>query len=217
MNQLGFARSHLPLILTILAGVALVYVWVFAVTAYAAEPLAFKGLLMGASEKEFRSQYPQADCLGSVDSRWCLLDRGNVERRLLRPGQVLLDSDQQDAAREVLTVGGAYVPSIEFTFINDALAKISARPHANLFATLSTALRDRYGAPASDQTEPIVTRAGVTYENRKLVWRLPGGEIRLTRYSGIVTESALTYLTPAAQAEEAAAAERARARAAKNL
>lgn len=158
--------------------------------AAADEPLSFKGLPLGAPEQELLRQYPAAKCIGDTSSRTCFLTYSD-----LAPFSVQRDPQREREAREIMTVAGAFVTSIMFTLYDDRLARIYLSPHPNLFETVSTAFMDRYGKPNSAVVEAVVTRAGVKYENRKMVWLRPGGQIWLNRYGSSVTSSSLAYVS----------------------
>jgi hypothetical protein len=74
-------------------------------------------------------------------------------------------------------------------FLDNGLSRIDLSFKPSDFTVLEAAFRERYGEPTSARDNPIKTRAGVSYNQRELLWSGNNVLIRLRRYSGRVTSS----------------------------
>lgn len=163
------------------------------------EPLAFKGLALGSTEKEALKKYPKLKCSGSPQRRSCFHfhDRTEEVRLLIacqrrgQSGDVCIKLAREESGGE--SVAGALVRSMSFRFYDGKLGTISFTIASSLFDKVSTAFLDTYGKPTADEVTPFNTKGGQTYENRELQWHLPGGNILLQRLSGRIDNSRVLY------------------------
>lgn len=161
------------------------------------DSIKFKGLALGSSEEEVLKHYPRAICSGASERRRCFAPWGDRDRPMAdkavacrRAGIVECSGRSDDA---LLTIAGVPVPFINFSFFDNALGSISLRPDAQWFDKISSAMLDAYGKPLFDETETVRTRAGVTYQNRKLTWKKPDGMIRAYRFGSSIDQSMIAY------------------------
>lgn len=186
------------------------------------EPLSFKGLQLGASsEQQMLEQYPDARCSGDK-TRSCIVLESRESQRVISVDCLSATKLDWAACTKTilpprLSVGGAYVESISFTFYDGRLGKIFMSPRSASFESSSRAMMDAYGRPQTDTVTPITNLAGAILEDRLMTWNRPGGSITLRRYSGNVNESSVLYLSTEGQARAAEEAEARRRRAAGDL
>lgn len=219
----GIARSFTSLILAVLFSVGAICLWALSAIAHAAdEPLAFKGLEMGSTEEQVKSKYPKITCTGE-QSRSCMLLPDKYER-----ARVLDDCMKRGSGAEQCfavaaektgseTIAGIGVEHIFFNFYDGLLGRISIGIPSTGFERASIALLDSLGKATSDATESVQTKAGASYEDRTLQWVSRAGTITARRYSGSISSSNITYLSPAGMARAAQDAAAARKKAAKDL
>lgn len=186
-------------------------------TAFAAdEPLSFKGLALGTGEPEVLKYYPAARCTGDAVRRMCVLGFTEASSRLRKPDGSL-DTDAVGRLKTSMSVGGAGVVRIVFTLRDDKLESILLSPVAAQFDNMAAAITKRYGKPASDESMPLVARAGVQLENRKMAWTFTDGMIRVARYGSTIDESTVGVHSIDALKRMTGDAAEARKRAAKDL
>jgi len=197
--------------------------WLVAVSCFGQEPLSFKGLQLGVAAKdELLKLYPDATCPGSGDLCWFIWEqamRDDSHERLMRRRPDTSEARQEALARfnQQASVAGARATEIYFSLHDGRLHNVRATPPSSSWSIVSQAFIDRYGKPLIDESSVIQTRAGVKYENRKLVWLVGGGQIAVERYSGDVTKSSLAWMTDAHMARLKERGEQSRAKAAKDL
>lgn len=63
------------------------------------------------------------------------------------------------------------------------------------FASVMTALSEKFGKPTLVETPQIQTRAGATFENTTFVWRIGDGEIKGEKFGGSLDSSWVHYTT----------------------
>lgn len=160
--------------------------------ALANEPLALKGLPLGATLAEVQKSYPSAKCPGGDKATVCIASYEIASRDLVgRPGF----PDSLEAVKKEMSVAGANMRTIMFHLHEGALERISMMPSPDSFEQVARAITDRYGPPASDESSVVRTKAGVEHTNRTIYWRLGGGFIRYARFGSSVDRSSLTYST----------------------
>lgn len=179
------------------------------------EPLTFKGLPLGATEREVVERYPILDCSGDPARRRCFAFQKYALDKVRRPGEGVDVAFKR--LREMMSVAGYAAAYMSFTFYEDKLGLISLTIPAKAFSNVSTAYQDRYGPPTSDRTSTITTRAGAVLENREVTWVRADGTINLARYSSNIDESRIMYVSPAGVEYLNAEEEQRRAKAAKSL
>lgn len=185
----------------------------------AEEPLAFKGLAPGASKEEILRRYPRADCFATL----CIMDHEKALRDMTHERAISgklgtpIDHAAMEELSQQMSVGGVSARTIIFTLYDGKLGRISMKPRSASWGRLSQAFVDRYGKPDFDESSPIRTRAGVAYENRKMRWVQPGGQIWLERYGSTIDDSSVIYLSDDAIARLKQEANRSREKAAKDF
>lgn len=182
--------------------------------ALANEPLALKGLPLGATLADVQRSYPSAKCPGDDKATMCIASYEITSRDLVgRPGY----PDSLEAVNKEMSVAGANMRTIMFHLHEGALERISMMPSPDVFEKVSTALIDRYGVPTSDESSIVRTKAGVEHTNRVIYWKLGGGFIRYSRFGSSVRNSSLTYSTYEALERMKRRAEESRKKAASDL
>ena len=166
--------------------------------AFAWAPVAFQGLQLGASEDELRRMFPLVSCHTRIkarteserrDRRLCVLGWDAQSRRLAT------ESGSIREFRHSVSIAGVGVSYVFFSLRDGKVTRISLHPHSSSFDRVSAALLDRYGKPTSEDIEAVRIRSGGIYENRKLRWIFPDGQIVLHRYGGSADHSSLVYLS----------------------
>ena len=150
------------------------------------EPLAFKGLQIGATQADVQKRYPQAQCT-SADA--CLLNYKEIVEG--KYGYI-----NQTGLRESMTVAAIPVDEIFFGFAAGRLDLILIVFAPTHFQVVAAALRDKYGAPSDGKVVPMITGIGVSVNNQQLHWAHGGGHVSATQFLNNLTESGLLYNSP---------------------
>jgi len=152
----------------------LVVAW--AATAWAAEPLGFKGNTLGASSASI-TQDPRFDC------------------RVVRTPT----ADQVCSLRpkEQETIAGAQVDSLYYFYDRARLTGITLTLPESQFQAVAQALEAKYGTPQI-HSEQIKNLKGHTFENRTLTWRQGDTRLQAQRYAGRLDQSLIRFSDEAA-------------------
>lgn len=167
----------------------------------AEEPLAFKGIAIGASEKEVVKKYPRLSCRGEPARRMCVqASSENQQSKLLsaciRAGRSPAECRQEvNEALDVETVASVPIRYMQFRFHDDKLGLIYLVTPAAEFNRVAGAFLDRYGKPAKDEEWALAPKGGKRVQNREFRWLFPSGTIRLTRWSAQANNSSVLYLS----------------------
>jgi hypothetical protein len=167
----------------------------------AEEPFAFKGLAIGATEEEVVKKYPKLSCRGEPARRSCFQASNEKEHNKLlssciRGGQSPAACRRKvDEELEVETVASVPIRYMLFRFHDDKLGLVSLVTPAAEFNKVASAFLDRYGKPAKDEAWAFTPKGGKTIQNREFRWLVPGGTIRVTRWSAQVNDSSVMYLS----------------------
>ena len=137
--------------------------------AQANEPLAFKGMTLGAPATAI-TQDPRFDC-----------------RNVKTPTADLVCTLRP---KQLETLAGAPLISLYYFFDRARLTGVTANLPESQFETVRTALETKYGI-ATIHTETIKTLSGKSFENRTLSWQASHGKLELQRYAGQVNRSLL--------------------------
>lgn len=180
----------------------LLFLVLAAATASAAEePLAFKGLAMGATEEEVVKKYPKLSCRGEPARRSCFQVWNEKEHSKLL-SSCIRDGESPAACRqkvneglEAETVASVPIRYMLFRFHDNQLGLISLVTPAAEFGKVASAYLDRYGKPAKDEAWAFAPKGGKAIQNREFRWLLPAGTIRVTRWSAQVNGSSVMYLS----------------------
>ena len=180
----------------------LLFLGVVAAAASAAEePLAFKGVAIGASEEEVVKKYPRLSCRGEPARRMCVQASSENQRSKLlaaciRGGQSPTACRQEvSEALEVETVASVPIKYMQFRFHDDTLGLIYLVTSAADFNKVAGAFLDRYGKPAKDEAWAFTPKGGKSLQNREFRWLFPAGTIRVTRWSAQANDSSVMYLS----------------------
>lgn len=147
----------------------------------------FKGVLFGASEKEFTGELSGYSCRTlskeskRIGDRYCSVAG--------KPGMTSMPA---------LSPAGTYagVPAnVSAFFYNDKFALADIKFFSDEFETVLGALTERYGQPDSLTREPVQTPMGATYENVKGKWQRREVILTVERFGSNVNESRVTYST----------------------
>ena len=189
----------------------LLCVWCFG--AGAQVPLSFKGLPLGASESEVTKKYTKLRCVGDEAARSCYFYRdahhASAAARIMENcfKEKIGSANDCLALGEVQsggdTIAGYVVLHMNFRFLGGELSAISLHIHANGFLSLSVAIGDVYGRPASDTTSIISNRAGAKFEDRTVIWSSDAGQIVLRRYGAGLDTSTVRFSNAADAANRA--------------
>ena len=167
----------------------------------AEEPLAFKGVAIGASEEEVVKKYPRLSCGGEPDRRMCVQassenQQGKLLASCIRRGQSPTACRQEvNEALEVETVASVPIKHMRFRFHDDKLGLIYLVTPAAEFNKVAGAFLDRYGKPAKDEAWAFRPKGGKSFQNREFRWLFPAGTIRVTRWSAQANDSSVMYLS----------------------
>jgi hypothetical protein len=136
-------------------------------TAWAAEPLGFKGITLGSAITRI-SQDPRFDC-----------------RMVPTP-----TADQICTLRhnEEETIAGVNVIALYYFYDRARLTGITISLPEARFEAVAKALRDKYGAPQVE-VETVKNAKGEAFENRTLSWRQGEGLLQAERYAGRLDRS----------------------------
>jgi len=152
--------------------------WLLTTWVYGAdEPLAYKGLPLGASEADVLKVYPYALCVGRSESRSCFLTIEDYMRQhklsdCPRSGSPGADECTKRWIEQRPSIAGAPVSLANFDFADGKLVSIRLTIQSSSFERISTALTDVYGRPSVDTKSPITNRAGAVFEDRETAWQL---------------------------------------------
>jgi len=140
------------------------------------EPLAFKGIALGAPVTTIASD-PRYDCR---------VTRAPAADRIcsLRP-------------QEQETMAGAPVNSIFWFFYRGKLTSISMNIDERHFNQVVAALQAKYG-PGETRSEPVKNLKGARFDNHIHAWRQAGGSLVAQRYAGRLDKSSIRYADEAA-------------------
>jgi hypothetical protein len=167
----------------------------------AEEPLAFKGLAIGATEEEVVKKYPKLSCRGEPARRSCSQASNEKERSKLlssciRGGESPAACRQKvNEELEAETVASVPIRYMLFRFHDNKLGLVSLVTPAAEFSKVASAYLDRYGKPAKDEAWAFKPKGGTTIQNREFRWLFPAGTIRVTRWSAQVNDSSVLYLS----------------------
>ncbi len=95
--------------------------------------------------------------------------------------------------REKETIAGAPVRSLFFFYYDGKLTSLSIHLEEKHFATVTEALRGKYGA-APVRVENLRNLKGVSFENRIYTWKSPTETLTAQRYAGRVDQSVIRYV-----------------------
>src|SRR5215510_9421171 len=138
---------------------SLLFLVLAAATASAAEePLAFKGVAVGATEEEVVKKYPKLTCRGEPDRRRCFQSSNEKEYQKLlsscigRGESPATCSQQVNEALGMETVAGVPIRDMQFRFHDNKLGLISLVTPMAQFDRVARGFLDRYGKPAKDES-----------------------------------------------------------------
>ena len=135
-----------------------------------------KGLKFGATEAEMLAIFPGAKCSATYD-------------------QLLGDRDCIDSKSTLAAVPTSFI----FRFAADRLIGITGTFPSESFLTVVGALREKYGAPTSGESERIQTPSGAIVENIRAIWSR-GPETLLVQRFG--SGGAISYFSMQSQAAD---------------
>ena len=180
----------------------LLFLVLAAATALAAEePLAFKGVAIGATEEEVVKKYPRLSCRGEPDRRRCSQSPNEREYKKLlsscigRGEPPATCSQQANEALGIETVAGVPIKYMLFRFHDDKLGGIDLVTPMAQFNKVAVGFFDRYGKPAKDESWAFTPKGGRTIQNREFQWSFPSGSIRVTRWTAQLNNSSVMYLS----------------------
>ena len=139
------------------------------------EPDGFRGLKWGASQQELQRQMPKARCYGPICNN----------------------------PLELTQVGPVHVVPT-FYFSDGGLARVILEFSPSAYDALRSIFVERYGAPTSEQREPVKTGAGAEFVNEIAIWDGGIAAVRLEKYSGKITDGRATIRTAKDRDEEVA-------------
>ena len=93
------------------------------------------------------------------------------------------------------TIAGVQLQSMMLGFHNDRLTSVVLVFDSKSFREVTGALREKYGAPSSEENDAVQNRAGATFDNRKLVWKNATGEIRASERFSKITQSTVQFFS----------------------
>ena len=172
-----------------------------AVPSAAEEPLAFKGVAIGASEEEVVKKYPRLSCGGEPARRMCVQASAEIQQSKLlsaciRGGQSPAACRQEvNEALQLETVASVPIRYMRFRFHDDKLGLIYLVTPAAEFNKVASAFLDRYGKPAKDEAWAFTPKGGKSLQNREFQWLFPAGTLRVTRWSAQANDSSVLYLS----------------------
>lgn len=170
----------------------------------------FKGAKLGITKQRFVEMFPYLECSKSTSpllaDEMCIGYHGKKECYKTPRGATVQESlDFMNACRSEdsrnYTYGGWIAISIYAYFCSDSLSLVTVTIHENGFSTVVAALTEKYGKPIESKTEVIETRAGVSYQNKIMLWRRADTYITATRYSDTIEESLISYKLSSFDAE----------------
>jgi hypothetical protein len=163
------------------------------------EPLAFKGVAIGATEEEVVKKYPKLTCRGEPDRRRCFQSPDEKEHKKLlascvgRGESPATCSQQVNEALGMETVAGVPIKYMLFRFHDNKLGLISLVTPTAQFNKVAGGFFDRYGKPVKDESWAFTPKGGGAIQNREFQWSFPTGIIRVTRWSAPVNDSYVEY------------------------
>ena len=146
------------------------------VTAWAAEPLGFKGITLGSAITRV-NQNPRFDC------------------RVVRTPTADQVCTLRPKEQETLT--GTPVIALYYFYDRARLTGIVISLPESHFQAATSALQEKYGAPqvGLDQVKNL---KGEVFENRNLTWRKADGLLQAQRYAGRLDRSMIRFSDEAA-------------------
>ena len=141
----------------------------------------FRGIPLGASEKEFVAKNPLF---------FCRKDEGenSVARRVCQMGGPLANHDSS-----AFTFAGAQALSIAASFHGDRFESLTAFIKPEDFETVVASLKEQFGKPDSVQIQKAKTLMDVELENPLVYWKLGTGWIIAERYTFEITRGSVVY------------------------
>lgn len=172
--------------------------------ALAQQPFGFKGVPLGASEKQLLARHPAFICADG--------DGVNADRECRAYDGACAYRDQAcvDSLFVILSYGGVTVRSVTVSLYDDRVARVMVSAPSYSFEQMRDAVGEALGRP--DRIEhPILTNAfGARTQNEVAIWeRRRGAHIRVHRYASNL-DTAYVYI--AAQWVPAVFAQRSKAK-----
>lgn len=160
--------------------------------AYATDPLEFKGLKIGSTAEELRTNYPELRCndphqkaateKGHFKDFW---ERKQTEADIFC---ATVTSDR-DPRTQLSDIAGHRATSFDFNFFGNRLMQASTSLSSLAFDDLVAALSARYGPPGKKDTEELQNRAGAKFTNIIVFWKRDGATLRVSQYAGSLDRS----------------------------
>lgn len=184
---------------------------IIASPAFAQATFEFKGVALRSSEAELVQAHPGFECRAGSGgfARECVL------YRLAACTSGTIGSATCQAAE---SYGGEPFEQVHASFIDGVgLASVLVILPSRGFERVAAALRDKHGATSEQLVEKVKTKAGVEYQNPRLVWKAGRDELVARRFVVDITRSTVQLVTPEALKVIGASQREERRAASKNL
>jgi hypothetical protein len=151
--------------------------------------LAFKGLLLGASQAEAVERLPFLQCRTVGAGATVVAD-------------VICNSTDGGLVQHQFTFGGVPPSYVSLSFVRDQMVSATILFYPRDFDRLQVAMTEAYGKPAKAVTETVKTRAGLALENNVLEWTAGGDTLMLRRYGSDIRTGAVMLSGKAFEQED---------------
>ena len=151
----------------------------------------FKGLLLGSSENTLKERFTDFVCRDPKDDR----QRRMADRVCTAAPSITCRPNTwcENDPDKPWVYAGLRAKFLTALFYADQLHSISVNIHSDQFDQVSRALIVKYGAPTSQETNILQTRAGAKYENQKLIWERSESALSIEKYVNSIDSSSVRY------------------------
>lgn len=154
-------------------------------------PITFKGIAMGATQAEYRDNFPHQQCAATT----CFYHR-DMCIQASRNGGHVPDADAARACRNRYSFGGVTPRAVNATFRDGRLVQVYFQISPRDFDAFTAAARGRIGAPSSTSEPLLRTPGGAPLENRIEMWIRDGFLLAARRYSSSGESGSIMFSTP---------------------
>lgn len=149
----------------------------------AADPLEFKGVQMGASEKELIEKIRYDICSKDECSKTAPLECKTLKTRGANDSIMgVCVVPEPTIIRNRLSIAGKTVKSAHFSLVDDRLVKISFKLFNFDFHQVTASLREKYGKPTFEKKISFTNRFGGAYDGMYYEWKIGGSFIKAHEY-----------------------------------
>lgn len=151
----------------------------------------FKGIPLGSSVDAVTSKFPEYYCRtaagGTLADTTCNL---LPELRCMSEQGQSKGEACRNAVMRAMSYAGVRA-DISLMFYEDKLSMAHAKFNPSSFASVVSAIREKFGAPSSTKAEAITNRMGASFENQILEWNRSSTTIRVEKYTTSVDRSSV--------------------------